>query len=192
MGGGCHFFTISRNGERHQGGQGGLPLRRSRSTEYRVYADLSLLELEGEILSGYLGPVRGGATCPLLLGQGCYPAPGWALSGCGPAGPVRSWCRPLSRRVRRQHSSQTPDLDCFASAVNAVFPKFFSKILQQGSSGVDFFDQQPQEHNLFLCPPVSCASQGPTVHKDLYPDPDPDNLSAENPIHKFYIELLHF
>jgi len=53
-----------------------------------------------------------------------------------------------------------PDIDCFASATNAVCPKFFSKVPQLGSAGVDFFAQRPQERNLFLCPPVSCVSQG--------------------------------
>ncbi len=130
-----------------------------------VYADLSLTDLE-KVWSGYLGHIGGGegdlSSCSLFLGQGCSPAPGRA-PWCGPAGPVQSWCWPLSRCVRRrQHSSQTPDLYCFASAVNAVCQKYFLKNTAAGffrCRFLDFFAQQPQEHSLFLCPPVSCVSQ---------------------------------
>jgi hypothetical protein len=54
----------------------------------------------------------------------------------------------------------TPDVDCFASATNAVCPLFFSKVPQLNTSGVDFLTQRPSQKNLFLCPPVSCVLQG--------------------------------
>jgi hypothetical protein len=62
----------------------------------------------------------------------------------------------------------------------------FSKILQQGSSGVDFSISLLSNHRSIA---YSCARQfltslkmrlvSTTVRKD--PDPDHDNLSAENP-----------
>jgi hypothetical protein len=131
MGGGCHFYTFSRNGD-----QGASP---SALKVARILGECRpLTTVLGGVLSGHLGPVGGGGGVLLppssWVRKDCSPAPGWAPSGCGPAGPVRSWCRPLSRCVWCRHSSQTPDLDGLASAVNAVCPKFFSKLPQQGSS----------------------------------------------------------
>jgi len=51
--------------------------------------------------------------------------------------------------------SFSPDLDCFATDLNAVCPRFFSLEDCPGSSGVDFFAQTLPTHlQLFDCPPV--------------------------------------
>lgn len=48
-----------------------------------------------------------------------------------------------------------PEVDCFASSQNTVCEKFFSKIPQLGSSGVNFLAQGLSPNvNYFCCPPV--------------------------------------
>ena len=48
-----------------------------------------------------------------------------------------------------------PDVDCCASRKNAVCVKFYSKIPQIGSSGVNFLAQELKENvKYFCCPPV--------------------------------------
>jgi hypothetical protein len=49
----------------------------------------------------------------------------------------------------------SPDVDCCASRKNAVCVKFYSKIPQIGSSGVNFLAQELKENvKYFCCPPV--------------------------------------
>jgi len=47
-----------------------------------------------------------------------------------------------------------PDLDCFASRLNAICPIFFLLHPTIGSSGTDFFCQILPPVNLYMCPPV--------------------------------------
>jgi hypothetical protein len=51
-----------------------------------------------------------------------------------------------------------PTVDAFASSSNAVCPRFFSKVPQQGGQAVDFFAQQlQQDETYFCCPPLKEA-----------------------------------
>jgi hypothetical protein len=53
-----------------------------------------------------------------------------------------------------------PDTDCFATALNAVCPIFFSRSPHPLSAGVDFFAKPPQPRaSLFLCPPVTMVAR---------------------------------
>ena len=56
-----------------------------------------------------------------------------------------------------------PTVDCFASSSNTICGKFFSKIPQIGSSGVNFFVQDLKVHEIyFCCPPTKLV--GHTWH----------------------------
>ena len=49
----------------------------------------------------------------------------------------------------------SPDVDCFASEVNSRCKTFYSKIPQNGSSGINFFSQSLVPNRVyFCCPPV--------------------------------------
>ena len=49
----------------------------------------------------------------------------------------------------------SPTIDAFASEINAVCPRFFSKIPQNKFTGIDFFAQELVEKEVyFCCPPV--------------------------------------
>jgi hypothetical protein len=53
------------------------------------------------------------------------------------------------------HFQVIPDVDCFASAVNAICPVFYSAVPQPGASAVNFFSQHLSPGPIyFVCPPV--------------------------------------
>ena len=53
----------------------------------------------------------------------------------------------------------SPTVDCFASECNKICPKFFSKIPQNGTTGVNFFAQKlNSEESYFCCPPPNLVS----------------------------------
>ena len=72
----------------------------------------------------------------------------------------------VSRNLHQQLFSSweiQPTVDCFASSTNKICGKFFSKIPQIGSSGVNFFVQDLKVHETyFCCPPTKLV--GHTWH----------------------------
>ena len=54
----------------------------------------------------------------------------------------------------------SPNLDAFATESNTKCPRFYSKLPETKTSGVNFFNQQidPQDI-LYVCPPISCVQR---------------------------------
>jgi hypothetical protein len=73
-----------------------------------------------------------------------------------PAIPTNKWS--VSRTDLKEvfhHLRFTPELECFATHLNAICPRFFSATPQFTAAGMDFFAQIHQpDVSLFVCPPV--------------------------------------
>ena len=50
-------------------------------------------------------------------------------------------------------------MDCFANFYTAKLPRFFSRFLNQGTSGIDFFAQSLESENCLVVPPFHLVAR---------------------------------